>query len=189
MTAVRVVGVIVLCGAVVSIGCGKKVAPATTAAPPASTIEATPPAPPQRATSAAAVATADALSEEDLFARKTLDELNAEQPLADALFDLDQWTIRDDARARLQTNAAWLKRWRSTRVTIEGHSDERATSEYNLALGDRRAKAVKDYLESLGVTSDRILVVTKGEESPVCREAHEGCWQQNRRGHPVITAK
>ena len=116
-------------------------------------------------------------------------ELNAERPLGDAFFDFDQWVIREDARAILQTNAEWLRRWTSTRITIEGHCDERGTSEYNLALGERRANAAKEYLVSLGVTPDRVLVVSKGEETPVCTEAHEACWQQNRRGHPIITAK
>jgi peptidoglycan-associated lipoprotein len=97
--------------------------------------------------------------------------------------------IRDDARATLQANAAWLGRWTSTRITIEGHCDGRGTSEYNLALGERRANAVKEYLMSLGVAADRLIVVSKGEESPACFDEHESCWQQNRRGHPVITAK
>jgi peptidoglycan-associated lipoprotein len=129
------------------------------------------------------------LTEDEIFARKTLDELNAERPLGDALFDFDQWVIRDDARATLQANAAWLGRWTSTRITIEGHCDARGTSEYNMALGERRANAVKEYLMSLGVAADRLFVVSKGEESPACFDEHESCWQQNRRGHPVITAK
>ena len=104
-------------------------------------------------------------------------------------FDLDESTIRDDARGALQKNADWLKRWTSTRITIEGHADERGSAEYNLALGDRRANAVKDYLVSLGVPADRVAVVTKGKESPFCTESNETCWQQNRRGHFIITAK
>lgn len=115
--------------------------------------------------------------------------MNAERSLGDAFFDFDQSVIRDDARAILQTNADWLRRWTSTRITIEGHCDARGTSEYNLALGERRANAVKEYLVSLGVAGDRLLVVSKGEESPVCFEENESCWQQNRRGHPIITAK
>jgi peptidoglycan-associated lipoprotein len=129
------------------------------------------------------------LSEDELFARKTLEELNAERPLGDAFFDYDQYTIGNDARAVLQQNADWLRRWTSTRVTIEGHCDSRGTTEYNLALGERRGNAVKQYLISLGVGADRLLVVSKGEESPVCFEEHERCWQQNRRAHPIITTK
>jgi peptidoglycan-associated lipoprotein len=71
----------------------------------------------------------------------------------------------------------------------EGHCDERGTAEYNLGLGERRANAVKDYLVSLGIGADRILVVSKGKESPFCNEGNESCWQQNRRGHFIITAK
>jgi peptidoglycan-associated lipoprotein len=136
-----------------------------------------------------AAPTGATLSEEEIFARKTLDELNAERPLGDAFFDFDQWRIRNDALPVLQKNAEWMRRWTTTRVTIEGHCDARGTSGYNLALGERRAHAVKEYLVNLGVASDRLLVVSKGEESPVCFEEHEGCWQQNRRAHPVITAK
>lgn len=71
----------------------------------------------------------------------------------------------------------------STRVTVEGHADSRGTSEYNLALGERRATAVRDYLVSLGVDSARVNMVSMGEEQPVCREEAESCWAQNRRGH------
>jgi peptidoglycan-associated lipoprotein len=104
-------------------------------------------------------------------------------------FDYDQSAIRDEGRAALQTNAAWLKRWASTQIALEGHCDSRGSSEYNLALGSRRATAVKEYLVSLGVPADRITVVSKGKEQPFCTEENESCWQQNRRGHFVISAK
>jgi peptidoglycan-associated lipoprotein len=74
-------------------------------------------------------------------------------------------------------------------VTIDGHADSRGTNEYNLALGEERASAVKDYLVSLGVAAGRMLVVTKGEESPVCTEEEESCWSRNRRGTFIITGK
>jgi peptidoglycan-associated lipoprotein len=77
----------------------------------------------------------------------------------------------------------------SVRISVEGHADERGSGEYNLALGDRRANAVKSYLVNLGVATDRINVVSKGKESPFCTESNESCWQQNRRGHFVVTAK
>jgi peptidoglycan-associated lipoprotein len=128
-------------------------------------------------------------TEDEIFASKTLDQLNAEKPLEDAFFDLDSQTIRDDARASLQKDADWLKRWTSTKVMIEGHGDERGSAEYNLALGERRASAVRDYLVNLGVPTDRIQIVSKGKEAPFCTESNESCWQQNRRGHFVITAK
>ena len=129
------------------------------------------------------------LTEEQIFDAKTLAELNAEMPLGDALFDYDESTIRDDAQSVLQANEEYLQRWTSTRVTVEGHADARGTNEYNLALGDRRAAAVRDYLATLGVAADRMLAVTRGEENPQCVEEDEACWQRNRRGHFVFTAK
>jgi peptidoglycan-associated lipoprotein len=129
------------------------------------------------------------LTEDEIFANKTLAQLNAEMPLADVFFDLDMSTLRPDARTTLQKNSDWMKRWTSTRITVEGHADSRGTSEYNLALGDRRANAVRDYLVSLGISDDRVLAISKGKESPVCTEEAESCWSRNRRGHSVITAK
>jgi peptidoglycan-associated lipoprotein len=129
------------------------------------------------------------LSEDEIMAQKSLAQLNSERPLADVFFDLDKSTIKDADRAALTTNANWLKRWTATRISIEGHCDERGTAEYNLSLGERRANAVKAYLVELGVPADRITVVSKGKEAPFCMEKNESCWQQNRRGHFVITAK
>jgi peptidoglycan-associated lipoprotein len=74
-------------------------------------------------------------------------------------------------------------------VSIEGHCDSRGSAEYNLALGSRRANAVKEYLTSLGVPAARMTVISKGKEQPVCSENVESCWQQNRRGHFLLTAK
>lgn len=189
MTQMRFLGFVVLCAAILTEGCAKK-APqvARVDSTPPAIPEAPPPPPPPPAPDPTPTP-APALTEEEIFARKTLEELNAERPLADALFDLDQSTIRDDGRVVLQTNAEWLRRWTSTRITVEGHCDSRGTSEYNLALGERRGAAVKDYLVSLGVTPERIVVVSKGKESPVCTEQNESCWQRNRRGHHIITAK
>jgi peptidoglycan-associated lipoprotein len=188
----RVTGPVTLC-VVLSFGiaaCGKKPAPAPPAPPPPPpTAPAAPPAPPPPAPPPPSAPAAPALTEEEIFAKKTLEQLNAERPLADVFFDLDEATVRDDARPALQKNAEWLKRWASTRISIEGHCDERGSAEYNLALGDRRGNAVKDYLVSLGINANRINVVTKGKESPFCSEASEACWQQNRRGHFLITAK
>jgi peptidoglycan-associated lipoprotein len=129
------------------------------------------------------------LTEDQIFAQKSLDQLNAEKPLGEVFFDLDESSVRDDARPILQRNADWMKRWTSTQVTVEGHCDSRGSSEYNLALGTRRATSVRDYLVNLGVPANRITVVTKGKEQPVCTEENDSCWQQNRRGHFIITAK
>jgi peptidoglycan-associated lipoprotein len=115
--------------------------------------------------------------------------LNAERPLGDVFFDYDMSSIRDEARGVLQKNADFLRRWPSTRITIEGHADARGTNEYNLALGDRRANAVRDYLAGIGIGGDRVLSVTKGEETPVCSDDNETCWARNRRGAFIITAK
>ena len=129
------------------------------------------------------------LTDDELFQRKTLDQLNAERPLGDVFFDLDQSEVRADARPVLQTNADWMKKWTATQVMLEGHADSRGSSEYNLALGTRRANSVRDYLVSLGVPTARVTVVSKGKEAPFCVDENEACWQQNRRGHFVITAK
>jgi peptidoglycan-associated lipoprotein len=187
---VRVFAACVLVAAVSVSACGKK-KPAT-APPPAAAAETprttpTPPPPPPpapRDTPQPRVPT-----DEEIFAAKTVDQLNAEKPLGDAYFDLDSQAIRDDAKPVLQKDADWMKKWSSTKVMVEGHSDSRGTSEYNLALGERRATAVRDYLVNLGVATDRITVVSKGKETPVCADENESCWQQNRRGHFVITAK
>jgi len=107
------------------------------------------------------------------------------QEVRDAYFDYDKADIRPDARVALSTTADFLKRYPSIKVTIEGHCDERGSTEYNLGLGDRRASAVKQYLVSLGVSADRLSTVSFGKEKPFCTEHNEACWQQNRRGHFV----
>jgi peptidoglycan-associated lipoprotein len=104
-------------------------------------------------------------------------------------FAYDRADLDDEARATLAANAEWMRRWTSTRITVEGHCDERGTAEYNIALGDRRAAAVRGYLVSLGIAGDRVTAVSKGKEAPVCGESTESCWRQNRRGAPIITAK
>jgi peptidoglycan-associated lipoprotein len=144
-----------------------------------------PPAPPEAAVRPGAAS----LSEAELFGRKSIDDLNAEHPLADAFFDYDQITLRDDARQSLQKDAAWLSKWAQTAISLEGYCDERGTAEYNLALGERRARVVKEYLENLGVSPTRIRAISLGKESPFCHDANEDCWSQNRRGHFVITGK
>ena len=103
----------------------------------------------------------------------------------DAYFDYDKADIRPDARTALSKTADFLKSNPKFKVTIEGHCDERGSTEYNLGLGDRRASAVKQYLVSLGVPADRLSTVSFGKEKPFCMESTEACWQQNRRGHFV----
>lgn len=119
----------------------------------------------------------------------TLQQLNEQKPLADVFFLYDSADLSDAARASLQKNAEWLRRWVSTTITVEGHADSRGTNEYNLALAERRAGSVRDYLVSLGVPATRMSIVSKGEEQPFCTEEAESCWSLNRRGHFVFTAK
>ena len=103
----------------------------------------------------------------------------------DAYFDFNKADIRPDARQALAKTAELLRNYPQFRVTIEGHCDERGSTEYNLALGDRRAGAVKQYLVSLGISADRMTTVSFGKEKPFCTQSNETCWQQNRRGHFV----
>jgi peptidoglycan-associated lipoprotein len=170
--------------------CSKKVPPPPPPppAPPAAPAPPPPPPPPP-APSAPAPAPPKPLSEEEQFARKTLEQLNAEMPLGDVMFDYDQSAVREDQRGTLQKNVDWMRRWSTTRVTIEGNADARGTNEYNLALGERRGNAVKDYMVSLGIAADRLTVISKGEEAGLCSDMTEQCYARNRRGHSIITAK
>jgi peptidoglycan-associated lipoprotein len=171
-----------------SVACSKKppAAAPPSPPPPAPTTPAPPPPPPPPPPPAPAP---KPLTEDEVFAKKTLAELNAEKPLEDVYFDYDKAELRSEARTSLSKNAAWLKRWPSTKVLVEGHCDARGTNEYNLGLGEKRAAAVRDYLTSLGIDADRIAIVTKGEESPFCLEETEACYTQNRRGHFILSAK
>jgi peptidoglycan-associated lipoprotein len=172
--------------------CGKKKvampapAPAPTAAPAPPPTTPTPPPPPRPAPP---TPTPPPPTEDEIFRSKTLDQLNAEKPLTDAFFGYDATDLDEAARSAIQKDVEWLKRWSSTKVMVEGHADSRGTNEYNLALGERRADAVRDYLVSLGIPTERVTIVSKGEETPACTEETESCWQQNRRGHFIVTAK
>ena len=103
-------------------------------------------------------------------------------------FALNQYQIEDGDKALLQRQAAWLSKYPQVRVKIEGHCDERGTREYNLALGARRANAVKEYLAGQGVVMGRIDTISYGKERPICTQSDEQCWAQNRRGVTTITA-
>jgi len=105
------------------------------------------------------------------------------QGLVDAFFDFDRYTIREVARTALENDAQWLKGHPNARVKIEGHCDERGTNEYNLALGERRTKAVQRSLVALGVEKNRLSIISYGEERPACAERNETCYQNNRRAH------
>jgi peptidoglycan-associated lipoprotein len=118
-------------------------------------------------------------------AQPNLSDLFA-QNVKDAFFDLDKAELRPDARDALTKDAEFLRSYPQVRVSIEGHCDERGSTEYNLALGQSRAEAAKNYLISLGISADRMETVSWGKERPVCTEHNEDCWQQNRRAHFVL---
>lgn len=113
-------------------------------------------------------------------------EEEAKSIFKDVFFDYDKYNIRPDARPILDNVANFLDRNKQFNVVVEGHCDERGTNEYNLALGEKRAKSAQSYLSSLGVVSSRVMVLTYGEEKPFCPEQNEVCWQKNRRTHFVL---
>jgi peptidoglycan-associated lipoprotein len=165
--------------------CGKKKVPPPPPPAPAVLPQAPPPAP-------APPPRVEAPVQVDEYARlkaMTAEELDKMGLLADVYFDYDKADVRESERATLSKNADVLKKYDFVRVTLEGHCDERGTVEYNLALGERRAKAAFDYLVSLGVPADRLKVVSYGKEVPVCTQSNEACWQKNRRARPAITGK
>jgi len=100
---------------------------------------------------------------------------------------IDRYDLKDEGRATIQRQAAWMKMHPEVAVSVEGHCDERGTREYNLALGSRRATASKDYLVSLGVDAARVSTISYGKERPVCVESAESCWSINRRAVTVVT--
>ncbi len=188
MTLVAVLVLLSLAAA----GCGKKKVVATPAPPP---VVATPPgvtpprppAPPQRVEESLPVPQ-EPLSE-DSIANRSLDDLNRDSPFRPVYFPLDSSDLDDQGRVVASANAAILKKYLTWVLTIEGHCDERGTAEYNLALGERRAVAVKTYLVSLGIPQDRLRTVSYGKEFPFDPGHDEAAWSKNRRAHFVITAK
>ncbi|MGI9103079.1 MAG: peptidoglycan-associated lipoprotein Pal [Terriglobales bacterium] len=114
-------------------------------------------------------------TEEEMFNRN----------IKDVFFDYDKYDVRGDQQGVVQADAQWLSQHPNVKFTIEGHCDERGSTEYNLALGDNRANAVKNALVQGGVSADRIKTISYGKEKPFCTESNEQCWQQNRRGHLV----
>jgi peptidoglycan-associated lipoprotein len=123
---------------------------------------------------------------------RQMDEVRAEQAasaaagLRDVYFGYDSWTISEEGRQALTRDAEWMKSNPSTLVKVEGNCDERGTSAYNLVLGEKRAKAARNYLVELGVGANRLSVVSYGKERPLCNEHSESCYQQNRRGHLAV---
>jgi peptidoglycan-associated lipoprotein len=130
------------------------------------TVTPAPPPPPQPASSG---------TDADLFS----------QNVKDVYFDYDRADIRADQQASLQADVQFLNQHANMSFTIEGHCDERGSTDYNLALGDQRASAVKNALTAAGLSASRIKTISYGKEKPFCMESNEACWQQNRRGHFV----
>ena len=163
---------------------GPQPAPPTSAAPPSVAAPA-PPAPPQRVEESVPVPSIS----EDGISNRTLEDLNRNSPLQPAYFGLDSSELDDAGRAIVASNAEVLKKYPTWMVTVEGHCDERGTAEYNLALGERRAVAVKTYLVALGISPDRLRTVSYGKEFPFDAGHTETAWSKNRRAHFVITSK
>ena len=118
-------------------------------------------------------------------AQQSLSDLFS-QNIKDAYFDFDKSELRQDARDALTKDAEFLRSYPNARISVEGHCDERGSTEYNLGLGQRRAEAAKNFLISLGITADRMTTVSWGKERPFCTQHDEQCWTQNRRAHLVL---
>jgi peptidoglycan-associated lipoprotein len=179
----RVTIALALAGVTLVVGCGKKQvvqAPAPPPVAPATPPPAPPPPPPPVAPPVDEYARLKAMSSEEI------DRMNL---LAEIHFDYDKADVREADRSIVAKNADVLKRFDFLKVTVEGHCDERGTVEYNLALGERRAKAAFDYLVSLGVKPDRLRTVSYGKEVPQCSTQTEECWMRNRRARFAVTGK
>jgi len=177
--------VLALTAAIAFTACAKKAPPAPPPPPPPLAPEAPPPAPPP----APRPEVAPVVDEYARLKSMSAEEIEKSGLLKEVFFDFDKAEIREQDRATLSQNADALKRFDFLRITVEGHCDERGTVEYNLALGERRARAAHDYLVSLGVPADRLKTVSYGKEVPACTQSGEECWQRNRRSHFTVTGK
>jgi peptidoglycan-associated lipoprotein len=186
-TTLRLVMVALLLVAVAA--CAKQQPPVARPAPPPATGATgvpTPPLPPEPVSEPVPV---PPMPEEDEIGTRSLDDLNRDSPLRPVFFLYDASEVTPEAQAALQANAALLRKYPTWQITIEGHCDERGTAEYNLALGERRAATARDYLISLGISADRLRMVSYGKEFPFEPGSNEGAWAKNRRAHFVITAR
>jgi peptidoglycan-associated lipoprotein len=129
------------------------------------------------------------LTEEEIFMAKSLEEINRQLPLRMIYFDYDKYAIREDAKPTLETNATWLRKFKTAKILIEGHCDDRGTEDYNLALGEKRAKSTFDYLLSLGIAQDRLKTISYGKSQPQDMGHDEAAWQKNRRAQFTIIEK
>jgi peptidoglycan-associated lipoprotein len=139
------------------------------------------------AAAAAAAAEKARKEEEERVAKEAAAQATA--GLRPVYFDFDRSAIRDDAKPIMKANAEYLKAHPGAKIRIEGNCDERGTIEYNQALGQRRASSAKKYLTDLGISADRITLISYGKERPICPEGTEGCWQKNRRDDLVVVSE
>jgi peptidoglycan-associated lipoprotein len=172
-------------------GCAKRQPPVAQPAPPAGPlVAATPsPPPPPPTTEALAVPPEPVAIVEDGISARSIEDLNRDSPFTPAFFPLDSAELDDAGRAVVTANAGVMRKYPTWMITVEGHCDERGTAEYNVALGERRAVAVKTYLMSLGIPGDRVRIVSYGKEFPFDPGHDERAWASNRRAHFVITSK
>ncbi|OLC16298.1 MAG: peptidoglycan-associated lipoprotein [Candidatus Rokubacteria bacterium 13_1_40CM_69_27] len=169
-------------------GCAKRPAVAQVSAPaPTGAVQPAPAPPPAaQAPAPAPVAPAPVAPAPPPPSPPAPKEFAAVPELQDIHFDFDKYTLRPDAAKILDANARWLKANPNRLVLVEGHCDERGTNEYNLALGERRAKAAMSYLEAQGVAASRFTMISYGEERPLCTAHSEDCWAKNRRAHFLV---
>lgn len=171
-----------VCGIMIGVlagGCAKKILPvAVEPEQPAQVV-------PEKPAEGVEIPAAEAVQPEEpaISGSEGISETNLAGGLGDVFFSFDQYVLDPDARSALERNARYLQDHTGLTVAIEGHADERGTNEYNLALAERRAQAVKRYLEALGIDSGQARTVSYGEEKPFCSESGEDCWSRNRRAH------
>ena len=188
-----VLSVLVL--ALFPVACAKRPATVmTTAAAPAPGALATLSAPPPPAVAPAAPAspepvTAAAETPAEATRPPLPQEFTAIDALRDIRFNFDRYDIRPGDAETLNANAGWMKENPDYVILIEGHADERGTNDYNLALGERRAKATVSHLVAQGVQADRMTLISYGKERPLCTEKNEQCWVQNRRAHFLVKGR
>jgi peptidoglycan-associated lipoprotein len=184
----RMLTLVLVGSALVASGCAKKTAPESLAPAVAEARDVAP-----RATETAESDSSMRRDQTPDIWSQDLDAINAwarEQGLlGEVYFDFDRYELRAEARDRLTKNAEFMREHPDVQVTIEGHCDERGTSDYNTALGDRRASTTVQFLEQLGIDRGRLRTISYGEERPQCRESTENCWSRNRRAAFMISGR
>ena len=189
---IRTAGVVLLLLSLTAAACAKKQPPPLTqpAPPSTSSTAATGTAPAATpSTEALPVPPEPVVLADDGISARSLDDLNRDSPFRPAYYPLDSAELDDAGRAVVTANAGIMRKYPTWMITVEGHCDERGTAEYNLALGERRAVAVKTYLLSLGIAGDRVRTISYGKEFPFDQGHDEKAWASNRRAHFVITSK